>query len=73
MPSGAPLGGVAGGGSMNFAVEAARRFRAKADECRRRAGSTANPGESEMLLALAAEYDDRAAEAEALERTTRPS
>jgi hypothetical protein len=54
---------------MDFARDAAVRFRAKADDCRRRAGEARSDRDSAMLLALAAEYDQRAAEAEALHRT----
>jgi hypothetical protein len=62
---------------MAFALDAARRFRAKADECRRRAAAAPAAGNAAMLLALAAEYENRAAEAEALHRsgdgTARPT
>jgi hypothetical protein len=54
---------------MNFALDAARRFRAKAEECRRRAAAMHPAGDSSMLLALADQYEQRAAEAEALHRT----
>jgi hypothetical protein len=53
---------------MDFARDAAVRFRAKADDCRRRAAAAPSGRDSAMLLTLAAEYEQRAAEAEALHR-----